>query len=87
MQLFSLNIHYFVDISFVLMSCFFAEQYLNILLEYFVPILEQLSNAYAKTSLACSRHDQSAIPTIELLTVSNLFRADNNKINFYNERL
>ena len=37
--------------------------------------------------LACSRHDQSAIPTIELLTVSNLFRADNNEINFLNERL
>ena len=84
MQLFSLNIHYFVDVSFVLISCLFAEQ---CLFENFVPILEQWSNAYAKASLACSRYDQSAIPKIELLTVSNLFRAENNETNFFNERL
>ena len=76
--------HYFVDVSFVLISCLFADGYL---FENFVPILEQLSNAYAKASLACSRHHQSAIPTIQLLTVSNLFPADYNETNFFNERL
>ena len=66
------------------MLCLFAEQ---CLFENFVPILEQLSNAYAKASLACSRHHQSVILTIELLTVSNLFRADTNETNFFIERL
>ena len=49
MQLFSLNIRYFVDVTFVLMSCLFAEQYL---FENFVIILEQCFNAYAKASFA-----------------------------------
>ena len=83
-QVFPLNIHYFVDVSFVLISSLFAEPYL---FENFLPILEQLSNAYAKASLACSRHDHCSIATIELLTVSNPFRADDNETNFFNKRL
>ena len=47
MQHFSLNICYYVGVSFVLMSSFFAEQYL---FKTFVPILEKLSNVYAKAS-------------------------------------
>ena len=47
MQSFSLSIHYSVDVRFVLTSYLFAEQYL---LENFVSILEQLSNAYPKAS-------------------------------------
>ena len=85
MQLFSLNIHYFVDVSFVLTSCLFPEQYLC---ENFVPILEQYCPMpMLKRHLVCSRHNQSAISRSELLTISNLFRAHNNEINFLNERL
>ena len=47
MQLFSLTSHHSVDVSFVLISRYFAEQQL---FEAFVPILEQLSGAYAKES-------------------------------------
>ena len=45
MQIFSLITHYFVGVSFVSISCLFSEQYL---FENFVPVLEQLSNAYVK---------------------------------------
>ena len=44
MQFFSLNFHYSVSVSFVLISCLFAEQHL---FENFVSTLEQLSNANA----------------------------------------
>ena len=47
MQLFSLNFHYFVDVTFVLVSCLFSEQNL---FENFVSILKQLSNAYVIAS-------------------------------------
>ena len=54
-------------------------------------ILFQYWNSYPMPMLlrhlACLRHDQSAIPTVELLTVSNLSQGDNNEINFPQEFL
>ena len=81
---FSLKIRYYLGVSFVLISCFFPEQYL---FENFVPIFERLCNAYAKASCGVLGHDQTAIPTNKLLTVSNLFRAANNEINFFQKIL
>ena len=80
--IFSLNFHYSVGVSFVLISCLFAEQYL---FENFVPILEQFPMPMLQRHLACLHPDQSAIPTIELPTVPNLFRGNNNEINFLQE--
>ena len=74
-----------MGVGFALISCLFAEQYL---FENFVPILEQLSNANATASFGVLASSvQSAMSTIELLTVSNLFRADSNEISFLNKRL
>ena len=47
MQFFSLSIYYSGDLSLVLISYLFAEQYL---FKNFAPVLEQWSNAYAKAS-------------------------------------